>query len=223
MGGVRGGHGEGLSVGLKEVLANHPTTWKGKAGPIALAEAAKVVKKLLGGKAPGVDEIRPEMLKALDIVGLSWLTRFFNVAWGSGTVPMDWQIGVVVPIFFKGDRRVCSNYRGISLCQGARKEAPTVDQTSDSRQAVRILSRSWNCGPAFLPSQDYCRGPGSLPNQFKCALWTCKRPSIWECCGGCCGSMGFRSAAAAAAVKQALRRTVLVKRELSRKAKLSIY
>uniref|UniRef100_A0A8C2ZPF1 Reverse transcriptase domain-containing protein n=1 Tax=Cyclopterus lumpus TaxID=8103 RepID=A0A8C2ZPF1_CYCLU len=87
----------------------------GVVSPISLAEVAKVVKKLLGGKAPGVDEILPEMLKALDIVGLSWLTRLFSVAWGSGTVPMDWQTGVVVPIFKKGDRRVCSNYRGITL------------------------------------------------------------------------------------------------------------
>jgi len=60
--------------------------------------AAKVVKKILGSKAPGVDEIRPEMLKAPGIVGLSWLTRLFNVAWGSGTVPLDWQTVVVVPI-----------------------------------------------------------------------------------------------------------------------------
>ena len=62
-----------------------------------------------------MDEIRPEMLKALDNVGLLWLTRLYNVAWGSGTVPMEWQTGVVVPIFKKGDRRVCSNYRGITL------------------------------------------------------------------------------------------------------------
>ena len=28
---------------------------------------------------------------------------------------MEWQTGVVVPIFKKGDQRVCSNYRGITL------------------------------------------------------------------------------------------------------------
>jgi len=48
-----------------------------------------------------VDEIRPEMLKALNIVGLSWLTCLYNVTWESGTVPMDWQTGVVVPILKK--------------------------------------------------------------------------------------------------------------------------
>ena len=32
-----------------------------------------------------------------------------------GAVPLDWQTGVVVPLFKKGDRRVCSNYRGITL------------------------------------------------------------------------------------------------------------
>ncbi|TWW77426.1 hypothetical protein D4764_12G0008160 [Takifugu flavidus] len=42
-------------------------------------------------EAPGVDEIRPEFLKALDV---TW---------------------VVVPLFKKGEQRVCSNYRGITL------------------------------------------------------------------------------------------------------------
>ncbi|RJG15506.1 hypothetical protein D4A39_16625 [Alcanivorax profundi] len=62
-----------------------------------------------------MDEIRPEYLKSLDVVGLSWLTRLCNIAWRMGTVPLDWQTGVVVPLFKKGDRRVCSNYRGITL------------------------------------------------------------------------------------------------------------
>ncbi|KAI3373277.1 hypothetical protein L3Q82_006580 [Scortum barcoo] len=45
---------------------------------ITRAEVTEVVRKLLGGKAPGVDEIRPEYLKSLDVVGLSWLTRLCN-------------------------------------------------------------------------------------------------------------------------------------------------
>ncbi|KAK3546351.1 hypothetical protein QTP70_025761, partial [Hemibagrus guttatus] len=82
---------------------------------ITQAEVTEVVQQLLGGKATGVDEIRPEYLKSLDVVGLSWLTRLCNIAWWSGTVPLDWATGVMVPLFKKGDRRVCYNYRGITL------------------------------------------------------------------------------------------------------------
>ncbi|KAK3519708.1 hypothetical protein QTP70_002679 [Hemibagrus guttatus] len=82
---------------------------------ITQAEVTEVVQQLLGGKALGVDEIRPEYLKSLDVVGLSWLTRLCNIAWRSATVPLDWATGVVVPLFRKGDRRVCSNSSGITL------------------------------------------------------------------------------------------------------------
>ena len=46
---------------------------------ITLAEVVEIVKKLPGFKAPGVDEICTEMLKALEIVELSWLMRLFSV------------------------------------------------------------------------------------------------------------------------------------------------
>uniref|UniRef100_A0A8C6Q6Z6 Reverse transcriptase domain-containing protein n=1 Tax=Nothobranchius furzeri TaxID=105023 RepID=A0A8C6Q6Z6_NOTFU len=87
----------------------------GLASQISVAEVTEVVKKLLCGKAPGVDEIRPEFLKALDVVGLCWLTRLCNIAWTSGAVPLDWQTGVVILLFKKGARRVCSIYKGITL------------------------------------------------------------------------------------------------------------
>ena len=46
---------------------------------------------------------------ALVIVGLLWLAGLFNIAWKSVTVPVDWQTGMVVPIFKKGDRRMHFN------------------------------------------------------------------------------------------------------------------
>lgn len=50
----------------------------GEASALSLAEVSGVVMKLCGRKAPGIDEVCPEMLKALDIWGLSWLTRLFS-------------------------------------------------------------------------------------------------------------------------------------------------
>ena len=41
--------------------------------------------------------------------------KLCNIARTSGTVPLDWQTGVVVPLFKKGDLRVCSIFVGITL------------------------------------------------------------------------------------------------------------
>ncbi|KAK3509648.1 hypothetical protein QTP70_008082 [Hemibagrus guttatus] len=49
----------------------------------AEAEDSELVQQLLSGKAPGVDEIRPEYLKSLDVVGLSLLTHIPGVLEGS--------------------------------------------------------------------------------------------------------------------------------------------
>ena len=68
-----------------------------------------------------MDEIRPEYLKSLDVVGLSWLTCLCSIAWQLGTVPLDWQTGGLVHLFKKGDQSVCSNYQGITLLSLPRK------------------------------------------------------------------------------------------------------
>ena len=94
---------------------NRPELHHGADNSPSVAEVREAVRSLKPGKAVGIDEIRPEMLKALDAGGIEWLTRVFGVAWRTGRVPSDWQTGVVVPIFKKGDQRECSNYRGITL------------------------------------------------------------------------------------------------------------
>lgn len=77
--------------------------------PISLAEITEVFKKLLGGKALGVDEICPKMLKALYIVGLPWLTRLFSVKWRSGVADQ------VDGYYFQKGGTGGSNYR-VSHC-----------------------------------------------------------------------------------------------------------
>ena len=44
-----------------------------------------------------------------------WLAAIFNVAWRTGMTPKDWRRAIIFPIHKNGSRRVCKNYRGISL------------------------------------------------------------------------------------------------------------
>ena len=81
---------------------------------IAKEKVQIAIRALKPGKAAGIDEIRPEMLKSLSYHGIHWLTRVCRIAWMERRAPVDWQTGIVVPIFKKGTGE-CSNYRGITL------------------------------------------------------------------------------------------------------------
>jgi len=82
---------------------------------ITLEQVARKVSRLKAGKSAGVDEIRTEFIKNSGPGGIQWLCRIFNLAKKSSVVPADWSFGVIAPIFKKGNRKDCSNYRGISL------------------------------------------------------------------------------------------------------------
>ena len=47
--------------------------------------------------------------------GAHWLTHVHQVVWKTGEVPKQWQTSVLIPIYKKGDKKKCNNYRGISL------------------------------------------------------------------------------------------------------------
>ena len=82
----------------------HKVTHLGEEEVLTAAEVATAIIGIKSGKAAGEDEIRPEMLKALTGEGILWLTRLCLVAWKFGKTSRDWQTGVVIPIFKKGDR-----------------------------------------------------------------------------------------------------------------------
>ena len=100
----------------------HEVTNLGKDEVFTAAEVATAIKGIKSGKAAGEDEIRPEMLKALTGEGILWLTRVCKVAWKFGKTTRDWQTGVIIPIFKKGNRKQCTvqttkGYHSL-VCQG---------------------------------------------------------------------------------------------------------
>ena len=59
--------------------------------------------------------IQGEALKAGGEVIVKWLQENCNMVWRTGVAPLDWWSAIIVPIYKKGSRKVCKNYRGISL------------------------------------------------------------------------------------------------------------
>ena len=93
----------------------HKVTCLGGEEIFTAAEVATAIKGIKAGKAAGEYEIKSEMLKSLTGEEIFWITRVCQVGRKFGKTPKDWQADVIIPIFKKGDRKQCTNYRGISL------------------------------------------------------------------------------------------------------------
>lgn len=62
-----------------------------------------------------------ELFKYAPLSFLNKFLDFINICWIFGRIPEEWNESVVVPIYKKGNRKDCNNYRGISLLNSAYK------------------------------------------------------------------------------------------------------
>ncbi|KAK3510619.1 hypothetical protein QTP70_011885 [Hemibagrus guttatus] len=226
---------------------------------ITQAEVTEVVQQLLGGKAPGVDEIRPEYLKSLDVVGLSWLTRLCNIVWRGITllslpgkvysrvlerrvrpvlegswefappvhmcfvnlekdfdrVPRGilwevlWEYGVRGPLL-RAVRSLYNQSRNLVCIASSECEVAGMRVSSSKSEAMVLDRKKVVCtlqvGGEVLPQVEEFKYLG--------VLFTSEGKMDREI---------DRRIGAAAAVMRSMYRPVVMKKELSRKAKLSIY
>ena len=100
-----------------EVIEEKPS------GSITKAEIRSAITSMKAGKAPGVDCLTVELLKA-DITTTTTVDELHDLfceIWVSETVPTDWRRGLIVKIAKKGDLTKCGNWRGITLMSVAAK------------------------------------------------------------------------------------------------------
>jgi len=86
------------------------------AAPEILAEEVEAaLGKMKMGKAPGIDNVSAEELKAAtEALGTEVLHHLFQKIWEEKQISDDWKKAIITPIY-KKDRLDCNNYRGISL------------------------------------------------------------------------------------------------------------
>ena len=79
-------------------------------------ELSKVIDCLAAGKAPGSDNIPPDLIKHCKTTLLHPLQKVLCQCWREGAVLQDMRDAKIITLYKnKGERSDCNNYRGISL------------------------------------------------------------------------------------------------------------
>ncbi|CAM0512289.1 unnamed protein product [Fasciola hepatica] len=91
------------------------TPWVVSLEPPSEVEVESCIRLLRRGKAAGPDELPPVLFKLGGEALIKSLTALLRDIWKEERIPLIWSESLIVPIFKKGIRNDCSNYRGISL------------------------------------------------------------------------------------------------------------
>ena len=86
-----------------------------------LEEVRRTVLKLKNKKAPGTDNLPGELFKCGGETVIVSLHELMVQVWRAETIPDEWMLGIICPLFKKGDKLDCGNYRGITLLNTAYK------------------------------------------------------------------------------------------------------
>lgn len=113
-------------------------------------EVVEVISRLKNGKATGKDGLTAEMIKYSERTGYEQLTKIMNLAWKTKTIPNGWKVATILPIYKTGDRKVCDNYRGITLLNTSEKIYEGVLSNRLRNQVERKLD---DCQSGFRPAR----------------------------------------------------------------------
>ena len=84
-------------------------------------EVKEALRHISNRKSAGCDGIPIELLKAGGQEAVKVMTGLCNCIWKRKEWPTDWKKSVYVPIYKKGDKKECGNYRTIALISHASK------------------------------------------------------------------------------------------------------
>ncbi|XP_055386749.1 uncharacterized protein LOC129615538 [Condylostylus longicornis] len=110
-----------------------------------LNDIKKALNKLKNNKSGGEDSITAELLKYGSTKVYSELHSIVCQIWQEETIPQEWLTSIIIPIHKKGDKKICNNYRGISLLNTGYKVFTNVLYDKINLFAEEILG-DYQCG-----------------------------------------------------------------------------
>ncbi|CAM4728174.1 unnamed protein product [Leuciscus chuanchicus] len=108
---------------------------------IMMEEVVRAIDRLKTRKAPGIDNITAEEIKAAtDGTGLQMIFQLCKRIWDEEVFPTEWKKAVIIPVYKKKDKLDCNNYRGISLLCHSSKIITTIIMERIKKKTEEILS-----------------------------------------------------------------------------------
>ena len=167
-----------------EMNRSHPSF---KFEKVSKTFVLKTIKKLKTGKASGLDNISPRLLK--DCWSDCQASYPHNASLSRVAVPHDWRFSKVIPLFKKGVATVMDNYRPISVLSAVSKLlAKSVHHQlyhflneqkllSPFQCGFRKKSLNWDCCYSLLR---LCTEGYGLGSTYRgCLYWSTE--SVWLC------------------------------------------
>ena len=103
-------------VRQREIHTAEPPVSESSAFDLELA-----IEKLKSHKSPGIDQIPTRLMKAEGRTIRHEIHKLIISIWNKKELPEEWKESIIVPIYKKGDKTDCNNYRDILICRLCKK------------------------------------------------------------------------------------------------------
>jgi hypothetical protein len=97
------------------------------------------ITKLKQYESPGSDQITAELIQAGGETLQSEIHKLIIPIWSKKELPDQWEESIIIPVYKKGNKTDCCNYRGISLLSTSHKILSNILLSRESSYVDEII------------------------------------------------------------------------------------